>query len=86
MPGMPTDGVPEPEPEPLHPGPHLSRYQMKHLKLVMVGDCGVGKTSLLTTKMSGQFPEMGQMYPMDRCIDYLLVDGQPVSLEMLDTA
>ena len=74
---MPTDvRVPELEPEP-EPEP------WKHLKLVAVGDSGVGKTSLLTTKMTGQFPEeWAPAHTMDCCPINLLVDGQPVSLDM----
>ena len=99
MPGMPTDGVPEPEPEPepagggLHPISTPSGttiwyhpYQMKHLKLVVVGDWGVGKTSLLATKLSRQFPDLGvRHFHSDSCMINLLVDGQPVSLKCEDT-
>ena len=78
---MPTDvRVPELEPEP-EPEP------WKHLKLVAVGDCGVGKTSLLTTKIAGQFPDLPPAHTMDSgCPINLLVDGQPVSLGLWDTA
>ena len=77
---MPTDvGVPELEPEP-EPEP------WKHLKLVAVGDSGVGKTSLLTTKITRQFPDWDpNCRGMDRCMINLLVDGEPVSLDMWDT-
>ena len=71
---------PEPKPEPLHPYRGL---QMKYLKLLVVGSFGVGKTSLLTTKMTGQFPEeWAPAHTMDCCPINLLVDGQPVSLDM----
>ena len=74
---------PEPKPEPLHPYRGL---QMKYLKLLVVGSFGVGKTSLLTTKITRQFPDWDpNCRGMDRCMINLLVDGEPVSLDMWDT-
>ena len=59
---------------------------MKHLKLVVVGDWGVGKTSLLATMLSRQFPDLGvRHFHGDSCMINLLVDGQLVSLDMRDT-
>ena len=94
---MPTDvGVPEPEPEP-EPEPkpqpdrereplHPYHVQMKYLKLLVVVSFGVGKTSLLTTKITRQFPDWDpNCRGMDRCMINLLVDGEPVSLDMWDT-
>ena len=52
----------------------------------MVGDWGVGKTSLLATKLSRQFPDLGaRHFHGDSCMINLLVDGQPVSLKCEDT-
>ena len=48
------------------------------LKLVIVGDGGVGKTTLLTTYANGQFPVAEYTHN-------ILVNDQPCSFTILDT-
>jgi len=59
---------------------------MKNLKLVAVGDGAVGKTSLLISYTSNAFPEDHVPTVFNNYAKKMLVDGNPVTLGLWDTA
>ena len=59
---------------------------MESIKLVVVGDSMVGKTSLLARYSSGDFPDVDMRHVYDNYSANVMVDEQPVSLELCDTA
>ncbi|KAK7494129.1 hypothetical protein BaRGS_00014602 [Batillaria attramentaria] len=61
--------------------------EKKKFKFVLVGDAGVGKTSMLRSYITDVFPE--EYTPSEEFGDYKMqidVDGEPASLELWDTA
>ena len=59
---------------------------MQSVRCVVIGDQGVGKTSLLVTYRTKAFPETYTLTAFDTCTTNVLVDDTPVKLELLDTA
>ena len=66
---------------------------MQHIKCVVVGDDGVGKTSLLITYTTDNFPpDVSQYVPVtfDNIIydnyytDNVMIDGYPIGLGLWD--
>ncbi len=57
-----------------------------NLKLVMVGDGAVGKTSMLITYTTGEFPTEYLPHAFDYQDINMVVDGQQCSLGLWDTA
>ncbi|KAK2100071.1 hypothetical protein P7K49_021419, partial [Saguinus oedipus] len=56
------------------------------VKVVLVGDGGCGKTSLLTVFADGAFPESYTPTVFERHLIDLQVKGKPVHLHIWDTA
>jgi GTPase SAR1 family protein len=56
------------------------------LKIVIVGDGAVGKTHLLFTAFTGQFPREYCPFTFDAHQSYHMVDGYPVAMSPWDTA
>ena len=69
--------------EPRHPPP---QQPMSDLKVVVVGDGMVGKTCLLMTLSTGQFPSNVVPTVFDNYTAQLLVDGRATSLGLWDTS
>jgi len=60
---------------------------MQNVKLVIVGDAGVGKTSLLYTYSTGGFPDSGSyLAAFDNDTQNVMVDGRAIALSLWDTA
>ncbi len=65
--------------------PHYKLSMVEHVKVVIVGTTGIGKTSLLLTYSNNEFP--GEYIPttgFDGIIQFLM-NGRPVSLHPWDT-
>ena len=58
--------------------------RIQSLKIVVVGNSGVGKTSLIFTKTTGRFPEEFVPGNYERQVD-LLPDERPVEADLWDT-
>ncbi|XP_072039964.1 rho-related protein racA-like isoform X2 [Amphiura filiformis] len=58
---------------------------MENIKLVAVGDGGVGKTSLLITYFTKKFPDVYTPTVLDNCIVDVTVRGKPYSVALWDT-
>ena len=56
------------------------------VKVVIIGDGGSGKTSLLSAFASNKFPEFHVPTVFDNCSRTMMVDGRGVVLNMWDTA
>lgn len=59
---------------------------MENLKFLVVGDRGVGKSSLLLTYTAHAFPSGYTPTVFDSYIDTVMVDGDRKCLELWDTA
>jgi Ras-related C3 botulinum toxin substrate 1 len=59
---------------------------MESVKLVIVGDGGVGKTSLLYTYTHGQFPDDHMPCQHENMDQNLILDGKPIRICLWDTA
>lgn len=57
-----------------------------HKKLVIVGDGGTGKTSMLTTFTTGEFPENPQATLFETVVTDVNVGNKKVRLSLCDTA
>ena len=57
--------------------------QMQHMKITVVGDGGVGKTSLLVTITTNAFPSDYIPTRFDNHVDSLLIDGRPIGFGMI---
>ncbi|XP_012231006.1 ras-related protein Rab-43 isoform X1 [Linepithema humile] len=56
-------------------------------KIVLIGDCGTGKTCVLQRFKSGTFVERhGNTIGVDFCIKTVLIDGKRIKLQIWDTA
>lgn len=57
------------------------------VKIMVLGEAGVGKTSLIKRFTGGSFSSrMSTTIGVDKIYKYFSVDGQPVHLQLLDTA
>jgi hypothetical protein len=65
--------------------PTTAGGQLHAVKMVVVGDGGIGKTSLLHTATSGSFPENRPITDFHQYVATILIDGCPVSLSPWDT-
>ena len=59
---------------------------MSKVKIVTVGDGAVGKTSLLVTYSTENFPEKHVPTVFDNFEDDIVIDGQSIKMELWDTA
>ncbi len=57
----------------------------KYLKMVIVGDGAVGKTSMLITHITNKYPEEYVPTVFDNHEIHMLVEGKPVQMEFWDT-
>ena len=57
-----------------------------HIKIVAIGNGGVGKTSLLITHVTGKFPATYIPTIFDNYTCGYIVDGQAMSTTLCDTA
>ena len=64
----------------------MSSSQIPYIKLVVVGDGAVGKTCLLTSFASKQFPTGYVPTVFDSWASNVVIDGQPCLLALWDTA
>ena len=57
-----------------------------NLKIVLIGNMGVGKTSMLITYSSGKFPSVYTPFTVE-IVDFdSMVDGQQMCVRLWDTA
>ena len=59
---------------------------MTKVKIVVIGDGGIGKTSLLVTYSTDRFPTQHVPTVFDNYEDDITVDGQVIRMELWDTA
>ncbi|KAJ5074452.1 hypothetical protein M0811_01083 [Anaeramoeba ignava] len=59
---------------------------MQTIKLVVVGDHGVGKTSLLISYSENRFPDSNYPAFFDQNSKQLMINGKPINLGLWDTA
>jgi len=55
------------------------------VKIVSVGNTGIGKTCTLLTLTNGSFPEKTEQTVFDNYCTNMMVDGKNVSLALWDT-
>jgi Ras-related protein Rab-7A len=88
MGGCTSKKIEQPQPQP--PGNEnllASRQKIGLLKVVLIGDSSVGKTSLLKQYTAKQFtPLYKATIGADFCTKEILIDNRPVTLRIWDTA
>ena len=63
----------------------LKTQNMPNMKCCVVGDCAVGKTSLLTMHTANEWPDEVIEKGQYRYYKHIKVEGQPTNLELHDT-